>query len=76
MKCGAEEILTQAGGNGKWYKHLGNLQLKIFIPYDPGPHFLGTDLEKCVPECTRKPTQMISNVNNNFVPNRPKLEAT
>lgn len=77
MKCGAEEILTQADGNGKWCKHLGKLQLKIFIPYDLRHHFLGINLEKCVCKCTRKHTYNIDKqLYNSFVPNCPKLEAT
>lgn len=76
MKCGAEELLPHAGRNVKWNKHLGKLQLAIFIPYDPGHHFLGLKLEKRVHKSTTKQISVISNVDNSFVSNCPKLEAT
>lgn len=75
VRCGAEEILTHARGNIKWYECLGKLQLKIFLPYHSGQPSGERHPERCVHKCTRKCVWTIHNVSNSLVPKWLKLEA-
>lgn len=50
----ADETWSRGNSHIKWCTCFGKLQLKIFIPYDPGHPFVGTNLEKGMHKRTRK----------------------